>query len=688
MSVIVEGSTMFKRQDGARAIAIVAAAALGGWVMASAAGAQTAVTEPAEAAAQPVGATHPADAAGAKQPADPAAPIDAAQRPPAAPTTPPTADEARKFVEDAEARLLDLDVRTARADWVHSTHITDDTEILSAQANERLVAAKVELAKAATRFDGLKLPEDVARKLTLLKLAMTLSAPSDPEEAAELTRIVAGMEGTYGKGKWCRKTGTGSASAGSRPVEDEQKPATTGAAEPGGEDCLDINALTKILAESRDPAELLAVWKGWHAIAPPIRKDYERYVELGNKGARELGYKDMGALWRAKYDMPADDFAREVDRLWTQVKPFYDSLHAYVRWKLREKYGPGVVPEKGPIPAHLLGNMWAQDWSNIYPLVAPKDADPGFDLTANLKAKKLDAREMVRYGERFFTSLGFAPLPQTFWERSLFVKPRDREVVCHASAWDVDSQDDLRLKMCIEINEEDFTTIHHELGHNFYQRAYKSQPYLFRDSANDGFHEAIGDTIALSVTPRYLVRVGLLDKEPDPSKDIGLLLKKALEKIAFLPFGVVIDQWRWKVFSGEITPANYNAEWWKLRERYQGVAAPVARSEADFDPGAKYHVPANVPYTRYFLADILQFQFHRGLCKAPGAPLNRCSIYEDKEAGKRLNTMLEMGVSRPWPDALQAMVGQKEMDATAIMDYFAPLKTWLDQQNAGKPVGW
>jgi peptidyl-dipeptidase A len=632
-----EEVSMFKRQDCARALAVAAALMFGGpGLPAVAAGA------PADAAQAPPAAAQKATAGGAK----------------------PTVDEARKFVEDAEARLLDLDVRTSRADWVHSTHITDDTEILSAQANEKLVAAKVELAKAATRFDGLALPEDVKRKLTILKLAMTLSAPSDPAEAAELTRIVAGMEGAYGKGKWCR------------PGND------------GKQECLDINAVSKILSESRDPNELLAAWKGWHAISPPMRADYARYVELGNKGARELGFKDMGALWRSKYDMPADDFGRELDRLWTQVQPFYQSLHAYVRWKLREKYGPDVVPERGPIPAHLLGNLWAQDWSNIYPLVAPKDADPGFDLTANLKAKGLDEREMVRYGERFFTSLGFAPLPKSFWERSLFTKPRDREVVCHASAWDVDLVEDLRIKMCIEINEEDFTTIHHELGHNFYQRAYDKQPYLFRDSANDGFHEAIGDTIALSVTPRYLVRVGLLDKEPDASKDTGLLLKKALEKIAFLPFGLLIDQWRWKVFSGEITPANFNAEWWKLREKYQGVAAPVARSEADFDPGAKYHVAANVPYTRYFLADILQFQFHRGLCKAPGAPLNRCSIYEDKDAGRRLNTMLEMGQSRPWPDALEALTGQRQMDATAIMDYFAPLKTWLDQQNAGKPVGW
>ena len=657
---------MFKRQDGARAVAVVAAL----------------LAVPAGAAAQTKPSAPPAKAAAprarrAPQAERTATPANTAGR--------PTVEEARKFVEDAETRLNDLDVRASRADWVHNTFITDDTEVLSAQANESLVAARVELAKAATRFDGLTLPEDVARKLTLLKTAMTLSAPADPREAAELTRIVAGMEGTYGKGKWCRKTGTGSAGAGSPPAGSGATGSSQSAAEG---DCLDINAVSKILAESRDPAELLAAWKGWHAISPPMRADYARYVELGNKGARELGFKDMGALWRSKYDMPPDDFARELDRLWTQVRPFYESLHAYVRWKLREKYGPAVVPERGPIPAHLLGNMWSQEWTNIYPLVAPKAADPGFDLTANLKAKGVDERGMARYGERFFTSLGFAPLPKTFWERSLFTKPRDRDVVCHASAWDVDGVEDLRIKMCIEINEEDFTTIHHELGHNFYQRAYNKKPYLFRDSANDGFHEAIGDTIALSVTPRYLVRVGLLDKEPDASKDIGLLLKKALEKIAFLPFGLLIDQWRWKVFSGEITPANYNAEWWKLREKYQGVSAPVARSEADFDPAAKYHVAANVPYTRYFLADILQFQFHRGLCHAPGAPLNRCSIYDDKDAGRRLNTMLEMGLSRPWPEALQAMTGQREMDATAIMDYFAPLKAWLDGQNAGKPVGW
>jgi peptidyl-dipeptidase A len=576
---------------------------------------------------------------------------------------PPTVREAQAFMDDAEARLLTLSVEDSRAQWVNATYITDDTEILAAKADERAIAATVELAKKSTRFDSLKLPGELARKMKLLKLSLTLATPADPKEGEELTRIVAAMEGAYGKGKYCP---------------------------PGKHACLDLEDLTRLMANSRDPAELRDAWQGWHAIARPMRQEFARYVELANKGARELGFADDGAMWRAKYDMPPDDFARELDRLWEQVRPLYVSLHAYVRAKLREKYGADLVPANGPIPADLLGNMWAQTWDNIYPLVAPPNADPGFDLTKILKSRNADYKQMVRYGEQFFTSLGFAPLPQTFWERSLFLKPRDREVVCHASAWDVDAVDDLRLKMCIDITAEDFGTIHHELGHNFYQRAYNRQPFLFRDSANDGFHEAVGDTIALSVTPAYLVKIGLLDHAPDPSKDMRLLLRKALEKVAFLPFGLVIDQWRWKVFSGQIPPEKYNEAWWELRRKYQGIAPPVARSEEDFDPGAKYHVAANVPYMRYFLADILQFQFHRALARIAGCnePLHRCSIYGNQEAGRRLNAMLEMGLSRPWPEALATLTGQSQMDATAIRDYFAPLQQWLDEQNRGKPVGW
>jgi peptidyl-dipeptidase A len=575
-----------------------------------------------------------------------------------------TADDAKKFLADVNDTLRRVWIAGGQAGWVAQNFITTDTEALDARATQQAADAASRFAKEATRFDKVEVSPEERRQLDLLKVSLVLATPSDPKEAEELTRLVSSMRSTYGKGKWC-----------------------PGGAE--GDGCHNIDEVTRVMATSRNEAELRREWEGWHTISPPMRNDYTRFASLSNKGATELGFADTGAMWRAKYDMPAEEFSKELDRLWDQVRPLYLELHAYVRMKLHEKYGD-VVPANGPIPAHLLGNIWAQDWTNIYPLVAPRNADAGYSLTDILKRRKVEPLEMVRIGERFYTSLGFAPLPPTFWDRSLFVRPRDREVVCHASAWDIDLESDVRIKMCIEQTAEDFSTIHHELGHNFYQRAYKDLPVIFRDSANDGFHEAIGDTIALSVTPEYLVRIGLLDKAPDASRDIGLLMTRALEKVAFLPFGLLIDQWRWKVFSGEVTPDQYNKAWWDLRLKYQGVAPPSVRGEEFFDPGAKFHVPDNTPYSRYFLADILQFQFHRALAKAAGctAPLHRCSIYESKDAGDRLNAMLSMGMSKPWPEALEALTGTKQMDASAILDYFAPLKTWLDEQLAGQPVGW
>jgi peptidyl-dipeptidase A len=580
-----------------------------------------------------------------------------------APPPAATPEAARAFLEEANRELLQLVNAANRAGWTQSTYITVDTEQMAAEANGALVSASTRYAKEARRFDGVTSPVE-RRQLDVLKNSLTMSAPPDPKEAEELTRLVASMEATYGRGKYCPKGAT-------------------------GDECLDIEKITQILAENRDPKRLQEVWEGWHTISVPMKKDYARFVELSNKGAKALGYPDTGVMWRGKYDMPADAFAKELDRLWQQLRPLYVSLHAYVRSRLREKYGADV-PEKGPLPAHLLGNLWQQDWSNVYPLVAPPGDAQTFSLTESLKAKKVEPLEMVRIGERFFTSLGFEPLPKTFWERSLFVKPRDREVVCHASAWNVDSVEDLRIKMCIDVTDEDFTTIHHELGHNFYQRAYNRLPMILRDSANDGFHEAVGDTLALSVTPEYLVKLGLLGNAPDASADTGLLLRAALERLAFLPFGLLVDQWRWQVFAGQIQPPGYNKAWWDLKLRYQGVAPSVPRGEEVFDPGAKYHVPANTPYSRYFLAQVLQFQFHRALAKTAGctAPLHRCSIYDSKDAGRRLAALLELGASKPWPDALEALTGQREMDATAMADYFAPLKQWLDQQNKGKPVGW
>ena len=576
----------------------------------------------------------------------------------------PTVADAQAFLAEASESYKESLVEAERANWVQANFITHDSEWLSAKNSERHIANTVKLAQRAAEFRDLDLTEEDARRLTLLRLLLTLPAPSDPAKTAELAQISASLESLYGAGRYC----------------------------PGeGDECYELEDLSRVLAESRDAAELEEAWTGWRTISPAMKPKYERLVELANEGARELGFADISDLWRSKYDMPADDFAAETDRLWEQVSPLYEQLHCHVRAKLAETYGSDVVPEDQPIPAHLLGNMWAQEWANVYDLVAPSEGAPAYDLTELLEENGVDEIEMVRIGERFFTSLGFEPLPETFWERSLFTKPRDRDVVCHASAWNVDMEEDLRIKMCIEVNAEQFSVVHHELGHNFYQRAYNHLDPLFRDSANDGFHEAVGDTLALSVTPRYLVDLGLLDEEPDASADLGLLLNKALDKVAFLPFGLLVDRWRWDVFSGEIAPEEYNAAWWELRERYQGVRAPVERSEADFDPGAKYHVPGNTPYTRYFLAHILQFQFHRDLCAAAGyeGPLHRCSIYASEEAGRRLSDMLSMGQSRPWPEALAAISGgDGRMDATAILDYFEPLQVWLEEQNQGRQCGW
>ena len=570
--------------------------------------------------------------------------------------------DAGEFVKRAEKRLDELADRAEQANWVQANFVTQDTEQIAAGALSTLLAWTGRAGRQVGLYEGLELEPDVTRKLKLIKLALPLAAPDDDEKREELAAVSFEMESMYATAEYC----------------------------PQGRDCLNLGQLSKVLAENRDPDEQLEAWVGWRTISRPMKKKYQRFVELANEGSRELGFEDLGALWRSGYDMTPDEFALEMDRLWGQVRPLYESLHCYVRGKLREHYGEELVPLDRLIPAHLLGNMWSQQWGNIYDLAGSERGGEGLDLTSILREKKVDELEMVRYGESFFVSLGFAPLPETFWERSLFRKPADREVMCHASAWNLDGQDDIRIKMCIDVTGEDFATIHHELGHNIYQRAYNQQPFLFQDGAHGGFHEGIGDTIALSITPEYLKQVGLIDQVPESGDDVAQLLRLALDKVAFLPFGLLVDQWRWKVFSGETPADRYNQSWWELVEKYQGVRSPVARSEEDFDPGAKYHIPANTSYERYFLAHILQFQFHRGLCREAGyeGPLHKCSIYNSKKAGAKLKAMLEMGASRPWPDALEVISGQREMDASAILDYFAPLKQWLDEQNGSRACGW
>ena len=577
-----------------------------------------------------------------------------------------TEAEAAAFVAQAEKELSALSLSTERANWINATYLTDDTDAIAAEFGARSTQLSVRLAKGAAKFDDVKgLSFDVRRKLFFLKQSIVLPASQNPGAAEELSAIATRLQSQYGKGKGTL----------------EGKP-------------INGSDIEEAMGKVRDPQKLKEMWTSWHDnVGAPMKKDYMRLVEMGNEGARELGYKELGAMWRSGYDMTPEEFAQEMDRLWLQVKPLYDQLHCYVRRKLNEHYGANVQAASGPIRADLLGNMWAQEWDNIYELVAPKGSgDVGYDLTALLAAKNYDAIKMVKTGEAFYTSLGLPALPASFWERSQLTKPRDREVVCHASAWDLDQKDDLRIKMCIKVNAEDFVVIHHELGHNYYQRSYNQRPYLYLAGANDGFHEAIGDFIALSITPEYLVQIGLLDaaKVPGADKDLGLLLNKAMSKVAFLPFGLLMDKWRWGVFSGATKPEDYQKEWDALRLRYQGIVPPVARPAGAFDPGGKYHIPGNTPYARYFLAAILQFQFYKAAADQAGwkGPLHRCSFYGNKEIGERFNKMMAMGSSRPWPEALEAFTGTRKMDGSAMIAYFEPLMKWLEEQNKGAQCGW
>ncbi|MFY7745952.1 MAG: M2 family metallopeptidase [Erythrobacter sp.] len=598
-----------------------------------------------------------------------AAPLAAQDAAPAASATtyPETPEGAKAWIAAVEADLAAFSVEYGHVSWLNATYINHDSDTLAAKYGAELTLKQVGYANEAARYARVAgLDAETVRKLDMLRNGIGLPAPNRPGAAEELNAIATSLGSAYGRGK-----GT----LNGQPINGSDIEAEMGNLE-------------------RTPDELKEMWASWHDnVGAPMRKDYARMTALANEGAKELGFADYGAMWRSGYDMPPEQFAAETERMWQEVKPLYIALHTYVRRKLNEKYGDAVQPRTGPIRADLLGNMWAQEWGNIYPLVAPAGAgDIGYDLTDLIAKKNLDAVGMVKVGEQFFSSLGFEPLPATFWERSQFTKPADREVVCHASAWNIDNVDDLRIKMCIKPNGDDFITIHHELGHNYYQRAYNKQDPLHLNGANDGFHEAIGDMIALSITPEYLVQIDMLDPKDVPSadKDIGLLLRQAMDKVAFLPFGLLLDRYRWGLYDGSIPEAAMNTGWNQLRRDYQGVVPPVPRDPAGFDAGGKYHIPGNVSYTRYFLARLLQFQFYKAACDTAGwkGPLHRCSFYGNKEVGTKLNAMLEMGASKPWPDALEAFTGERQMSGKAMAEYFAPLKRWLDEQNKGEKAGW
>ncbi len=572
-------------------------------------------------------------------------------------------ESADEFVARANKELKDLSAELGAAGWVRATYITDDTAIIASAAREKYAVWHSGMVKQALAYDDQELAPGTRRAIELLKLGTSLPTPNDAAKRKELTMIATELGGLYGAGKYCKTD----------------------------DDCLSGSELEGLMQDTRDYDKLQEYWEGWRTIARPMRAKYQRYVELANEGAAELGYGDLGEMWRAEYDMSPAEFQGEAARLWEQVKPLYDELHCAVRAKLGEHYGTDKVAQDGPIPAHILGNMWAQEWGSLYDIMEPYPGVSDLDVDSTLKKKDYSPQEMVRSAENFYVSLGMDRLPDTFWTRSQFTKPQDREVVCHASAWGLDGGNDLRIKMCIKQTYDELRTIYHELGHNYYQSAYKEQPPLFQGGAHGGFHEAIGDTITLSMTPGYLKEVGLVSSSEESDQAvINRQMQMALDKIAFLPFGKLIDEWRWMVFSGAIKPEDYNKSWWDLRLKYQGIAPPSERSENDFDPGSKYHIPGNVSYTRYFLARILQFQFQRSLCEIAGheGDLPSCSIFGSKEAGDKFHAMMASGQSEPWQDALEKLTGTREMDATAIIDYFEPLMGYLKEQNAGRSCGW
>ena len=607
----------------------------------------------------------------------------------------PKGETADQFIARVNDEFKKMYPEMTAAQWLSSTYINDDSQLLAAKGNERYLTQLNSWIEQAKKFEGQQMSPETARAIQLLKLATAMPAPKDPAKLAELTQMATRMEGTYGAGTYC--TGEGDAKK-----------------------CRQLGELEDVLRSSRDYDAQLDAWQGWHTIAQPMRKDYTRFVELVNEGSKEMGFADTGEMWRSGYDMTPAEIAAETDRLWGQVKPLYEQLHCYTRTKLQATYGVEKGQVNGLLPAHLMGNMWQQDWGNLWDMLEPYKGAGSLDITGALEkqyqadyqaalakagpgpgtdklfqaereAQLQVAKQMTERAQDFYTSLGMPKLPESYWTKTQFIKPMDRDVVCHASAWDMNMSGDVRTKMCIKPNEEDFTTIYHELGHVYYYLAYNKLPPLFQTGAHDGFHEAIGDTMVLAMTPDYLKSIGMVGEQQQSNEAlINAQMRMALAKVSFMPFGLMIDRWRWGVFDGSIKPADYNKAWWELKAKYQGVAPATARGEDFFDPGAKYHVPGNTPYTRYFLSHVLQFQFYKGLCDAAGykGPLYNCSFYGNKAAGQKFWAMLEKGASQPWQATLKELTGGEKMDAGAVLEYFAPLQDWLKQQNEGQTCGW
>ncbi|KAG8179605.1 hypothetical protein JTE90_025770 [Oedothorax gibbosus] len=581
-------------------------------------------------------------------------------------------EEALQFLQNHDGFALEMANKFALANWNYQSNLTEENKDAMLLSMQELAKFNKAGWKNATSFAWKKFQDTNSTVYRWFKKLSILGSAALPEEKLnELNEIVADMQDVYGKAKVCSQT-TPPLTPCNLSIEPE---------------------LTEIFATSKNYDELKHLWSEWRDQTGKQLKDkYLRYIQLSNEAACLNGFADAGELWREGYE--SETFENEVDELLRTLFPFYQQLLAYVRGKLIETYPLSGIKPDGPIPAHLLGNMWGEQWNNIFDIIKPFPDKESPDATPAMQKKKMTPLEIFKLSEDFFTSLGLIEMTQEFWNRSIIEKPTDRDMVCHASAWDFGDGKDFRIKQCTKIDMEDLITVHHEMGHIEYFLQYANLPLVFRDGANEGFHEAVGDTIALSVaTPEHLKKVNLLDEvEEDEESEINTLMRTALEKIAFLPFGYLIDAWRWKVFDGTYKKEELNTKWWELRLKYQGVCPPVRRTNEDLDAASKYHVVADITYMRYFVSFIVQFQFHKALCDEAGykGPLHKCDIYQNRDAGKLLSDMLSLGSSKPWKEAMLIVTKGKteKMDAQPIIDYFEPLLKWLKDKNKNTFIGW
>ncbi|XP_071562887.1 angiotensin-converting enzyme-like [Temnothorax nylanderi] len=584
-------------------------------------------------------------------------------------------NNAQQLLKNINARYAEWSNKQSITSWNYASNMTDENLAEKLRVSAEAANASKQIAQEVNAFPWRELDdESIKRQFKKLGILGTAALPEDSYKEFEMT--ISKMENIYSTAKICD-------------YKDKNK--CDLALEP---------EITEKLMCSRDPEELKHIWIEWRkASGEKVKSLFPQYVELANTAARLNNFSDYAEYWMKDYE--AADFPEQIENQWQQLKPLYLQLHAYVRRELRKKYGEDIVSEDGPIPAHLLGNTWAQTWSNIADFTMPFPGKQLPDVTATLVEQGYNATSMFRLAENFFTSINLSAMPDTFWEKSILTKQKDVDMICHASAWDFYDGKDFRIKQCTRVNMEDLLTAHHEMGHVEYYLQYKNQPTVFKEGANPGFHEAVGDVISLSVsTPSHLKKIDLLkDDSTDQEALLNHLYVKSLDKIAFLPFAYMMDRWRWNVFQGKVTPDNYNCNWWSLAEEYQGIEPPVDRTEEDFDPGSKYHIIADVEYIRYYVSFVIQFQFHKALCtKAkeydPNNPdtklLSQCDIYGNKDAGNLLKSMLELGSSKPWPDAMEKISGQRQMDAAGLLEYFKPLTDWLIKENkkTNEYIGW